>query len=276
MSRDAPLESDARTIVKRLSSREHAEPEAILRRRSEATLLAKLSSSGVAPRLVARGEDDRGPWHAMERVAIPTLAERLRRASESGAPASPAGWPIGPDWIERAARVAYEALAIVHEARDEDGPLAIVHADLSPANLAIDDAAEVAILLDFDLALWRDAPREARADGAFRGTIGYTAPEVARGEAPTPASDLFSLAASLLHAATGRAPRTGAGTLPFAALLAMAAEEPITGPAPALERGLPALAGRGPGHAAIVRCLAHDPGQRPPSARAAAALAAVW
>jgi hypothetical protein len=88
------------------------------------------------------------------------------------------------------------------------------------------------------------------------------APEVARGERPTAVSDLFSLAAVLLYAATGNAPRSGGS---FVALLASAAESPVLGPEHA------SFAARGPGHAAIVRCLAHEPGRRPASARAALA-----
>ena len=87
--------------------------------------------------------------------------------------------------------------------RDASGPLSIVHADLSPANLALDDAGARAVLLDLELASWRGAPPPR--DGAFRGTVAYCAPETARGEAPTVASDLFALAATFLHAVTGAA-----------------------------------------------------------------------
>ncbi len=241
------------SVLKRLSSRERAEGEAVDRRRLEVRLLAALQPTGVVPRLVDWGEDDLGPWHRMEHVALPTLAERLEH-----------GGPFAIDWIERVVPVALESLARIHEASDAAGPLAIVHGDLSPANLAIDDDGSRVVVLDFDLALWRGAP--ARTDGAFRGTIGYAAPEVARGEPPTPRSDLFSLAAALLHAATGRSPRPTSGSLPFPALLALAAEEPLLGPETVRD-----LAGRGPGHTALIRCLAHDAAARPPSARLALA-----
>lgn len=242
------MSSERLSIIKRLSSRERAEPEAIARRRSEAALLERLSMSGVTPRLFASGHDDLGPWHRMERIEIPTLAERIERAE-----------PFDAAWIERAVRSAYDALAVLHEAADELGPLAIVHADLSPANIAIDDDGARVVVLDLDLAVWRESP--PRADGAFRGTIGYVAPEIARGEAPTPQSDLFAMAAVLFHAATGRAPRPTGGTLPFAALLAMAAETP-------LPRGeLEELAARGPNHTVLASCLAHEPAHRPASAR---------
>lgn len=242
-----PIEYGAEHVEKRLSSRERREPEAILRLRSEATLLERLSTLRVTPRLLARGEDDGGPWHRLERIALPTLADRLVDA------------PLGAPWIERAIRSGLEVLARLHEAADDRGPMQVVHADLSPANVAVAEDASRVVLLDLDLAWWRDGPVR---DGAFRGTIGYVAPEIARGEPPTAQSDLFALAAALFHAATGGAPRSGA-SLP--ALLAEAAEVSV---APLAAR---LLYGRGRGHALLVECLAHEPSRRPASARAALA-----
>jgi eukaryotic-like serine/threonine-protein kinase len=241
-----PVEHAENHVEKRLSSRERDEPEAVLRLRSEAALLARLSGLGITPRLLDSGEDGQGPWHRTERVRLPTLADRLASANA----------PLDPSWIERAVLVTFGALASLHEAADASGPLLVVHADLSPANIAIDDTASNAVVLDLDLAWWREGP--ARHDGAFRGTIAYVAPEVARGERPTPRSDLFSLAAALIHGVTGEPPRCAPS---FAALLAMAVEAPL------LRDEHARLGARGPGHTALVACLAHDPADRPASAR---------
>src|SRR5262249_36534793 len=158
-------------------------------------------AAGIAPRLLARGEDEAGPWHRIERIRLPTIATHVEaRGAQDAA------------WVERAARATLGALASLHEAADAVGSLDVVHADLSPTNLAVDASGERAILLDLDLAWWRDGPAR---DGAFRGTVAYVAPEVARGEPPTAASDLFSLAAVLLYAATAKPPRSGSS---FAAL----------------------------------------------------------
>jgi serine/threonine protein kinase len=226
-------------VEKRLAPRDRTEPEAVARLHDEGTLL-RLLGGRVTPRLVAAGDDDHGPWLRMEKVAFPTLALRLE------------GAPLAPAWVARAARAAFAALAELHEAHDDRGPLSIVHADLSPANLAVDDEGSQVVLLDLELASWRDgAPR----DGAFRGTVGYCAPEIARGETPTVASDLFALAATLLHAVTGVVPRDGP-SLP--AVLAHAAEQP--------------LVVTGPFDPALAACLAHDAAARPASARAVLAL----
>src|SRR5207244_9013292 len=124
-------------------------------------------------------------------VELPTLAERLERAAD-------------PSFVEQAVRASLIALATLHEAEDDEGPLDIVHADPSPANIAASHDGSTVILLDLGLATFRNAPRR---DGAFRGTPLYVAPEIARGDSPTVQSYLFSLAATLLHVATAEPPR---------------------------------------------------------------------
>ena len=212
------------TVEKRLTPRERDEPEAAAQLHSEAALLVALRGTGLAPRLLASGAD----FLRLERLPFPTLAMRM----EQGV--------IDKSWLGHAAIRAFEALARLHGAKDERGWLRVVHADLSPGNLVIEDAAVV--FLDFGLSAWRQSPPR---DGAFRGTLAYAAPEIARGEPPTPTSDVFALAASFVHALRGAAPRVGAS---FAAVLARAAEEPLD------------TTGLDPGLAA---CLAHDPSERP-------------
>ena len=243
-------------LEKRLSSRERAEPEAIARLRTEATLLAAVRETlggRVVPRLVDAGEDLRGPFLRLERLPYPTLASHLDRA----------GGPLGEAFVARAFPALLAALAELHEAADAEGPLAIVHGDPSPANLVVHDDGGRAALLDLDLALWRGtAPR----DGAFRGTLPYAAPEVARGGVPDVRADLFGVAAALLHAVRGQPPRRGPS---YPALLALAAETPILA-----EPEAAALGARGPALASLVACLAFAPEARPASAREALARAA--
>lgn len=226
-------------VEKRLTTRLRGDAEATARFRAEAALL-RLLGGRVTPTLLEHGEDERGPFLRMAKVEMPTLAERLDAA----------GGPLDPAWIERAFLASLAALAELHE-----GEPAVVHADLSPANIAIGDDGARVVLLDLGLACWAEAPPR---DGAFRGTIAYAAPEVARGETPTPRSDLFSLAAVFLHAATGAPPRSEST---FAAALAAAAERPI------LDARHHPLASRGRAHAVMLACLAHEPDARPASAR---------
>lgn len=235
---------------KRLSARERSVPEAAARLRGEADLLGVLGGT-FTPRLAGAGEDERGPWLRTERIPFPTLAQRLERSRNEGAPV------LDTAWLEPAIRVAFAALAQLHDASDGRGPLQIVHADLSPSNVAVDDDAMRAVLLDLELASWRASPTR---DGAFRGTVGYCAPEIARGELPTVESDLFALAATFLDAALGKAPRAGPS---LAATLAAAAERPLLDE---LHVARAALTSCGRAGAALVRCLAHLPNERPASA----------
>lgn len=89
-----------------------------------------------------------------------------------------------------------ETLDRVHQA-------GFVHRDLKPANVLVDAGGRPTVL-DLGVALH---PREAgRADGAVVGTPKYLAPEQLRGEAATPASDLFSVGVMLFEALAGRLP----------------------------------------------------------------------
>lgn len=61
-----------------------------------------------------------------------------------------------------------------------------VHGDICPSNLIVDDADHV-VLVDLGVA------RKAKQAGPVRGTHAYMAPEQVRGEAWTPATDVFAL-----------------------------------------------------------------------------------
>ena len=208
----------------------------------EARVLGALAGRG-APRLIDMGEDGDGPWLVMEHVAMPTLA----------------AWTAGAGELAVAAGALLGALADVHEAADERGPLGVVHGDVSPENVLVARDGSAARFVDFGLASFRDAP--ASSGGAFRGSVRYAAPEVARGEAVTTACDLFSLGLSLLHAASGETPRPGEQ---LAALLLQAGDAPVLDYATRASRGLHASL-----RDALLALVAFDPKARPRSAREA-------
>jgi serine/threonine protein kinase len=194
-------------VCKRLPPRMLREEAAQQAIRQEARALQALGGRG-APHWIADGDDEHGPFVVMERVAFPSLAERTD--------------PCDRGFLDRATRSAFSSLALIHEASDAQGPLAMVHGDLSPNNLLVSASGEETRVIDFGLASWRDAPRAP--GGAFRGTLLYAAPEVARGESFDARADRFALAASLAHAALGAPLRAASVT---AALLADAAENPV-------------------------------------------------
>jgi hypothetical protein len=106
--------------------------------------------------------------------------------------------PAPADEVERQARGLLAALAEAHRA-------GIVHRDIKPANVLFDDQGQPC-LADFGVALSRDQTHGLTVAGMVVGTPGFMAPEQARGEPVSPATDVFSLGATLLFAATGEGP----------------------------------------------------------------------
>ena len=162
----------------------------------------------------------------------PTLATLLRR-----------GRSLPPPVVARLGQQLLAALQAVHAA-------GVVHCDVKPANMLVGDDGRLT-LIDFGIAEIEGATpaHAARRSGCVAGSPAYMAPERIRGEAPLPASDLWSLGATLYAAVEGR--------LPFpqddaAAHLAAVLHDP---PAPARQAGRlqPLLA----------RLLVKDPGGRP-------------
>ncbi len=89
------------------------------------------------------------------------------------------------------------ALVVAHRA-------GIVHRDIKPGNILIDENGTAKIT---DFGISRAAgDLTLTQTGLIGGTPAYLAPELARGSDPTPASDVFSLGATLYHALEGQPP----------------------------------------------------------------------
>ena len=93
---------------------------------------------------------------------------------------------------------AAEALEHLHT---HDPP--VVHGDVKPANVILTSSGRI-VLVDFGLS---STPTD---DLRRAGTAGYVAPEVAAGERPTAAADVYSFAATALTLLTGEPPSGGA------------------------------------------------------------------
>ncbi|MGK8504984.1 protein kinase domain-containing protein [Nocardia asiatica] len=114
--------------------------------------------------------------------------------------------------VARIGEQVASALIAAHQA-------GIVHRDVKPGNILLDDHGTVKIT-DFGISR-ATGDVTLTETGLICGTAAYLAPEVARGSDPTPASDVFALGATLFHALEGEPPY-GAGSNPLAVLYAAA------------------------------------------------------
>jgi serine/threonine protein kinase/sugar lactone lactonase YvrE len=190
---------------------------------------------GLYDVLPATGADD-AVYLIMELVEGPTLAEIIER-----------GGPLpGP----QIAAVGLQLLSVLDAAH----ALGVVHRDIKPGNIII--AAGQAKLTDFGIAHSVGDPRLTRT--GVMGTQAYLAPELFESAPISPAADLWSLGATLYHAAEGRGPFERATT--GATLRAILIED------------LPAPTCPPPLAAAITGLLQRDPARRATTSQARACL----
>ena len=158
----------------------------------EARTAARLSHRGVVAVYDVAEEDGR-PWIVMELVPSQSLDQVL--VVEGRLPAARAG---------RIGQQLLSALAAAHSA-------GVLHRDVKPSNVLIatnragDGWDERAVLTDFGIAQFEGDPRLTQT-GMVMGSPGFTAPERIRGSDATPASDLWSLGATIYAAVEGRGP----------------------------------------------------------------------
>jgi outer membrane protein assembly factor BamB/tRNA A-37 threonylcarbamoyl transferase component Bud32 len=124
-------------------------------------------------------------------------------------------------------------------------PQPIVFRDLKPSNIMLDHYNHIR-LIDFGIA----KVFETGNKGTMIGTEGYSPPEQYRGQAE-PAGDIYALGATLHHLLTRQDPRLEP---PFTF-----AERPISNVNPGVSANFEAV---------IMRCLAYDPKDRFPNAKA--------
>jgi serine/threonine protein kinase len=144
-------------------------------------------------------------WLVMEYVESRNLAQLVK---ENG--------PLPRDRAAQLLAGIADALVVAHER-------GVVHRDIKPSNILVTPSGDAKIT-DFGIA-------RAKADvtltqtGMVTGSPAYLAPEVAAGEHATPASDVWSLGATLYHLLAGH-PAYDVGDNVVGALYRIVHEEP--------------------------------------------------
>jgi serine/threonine-protein kinase len=231
----------ARTVAVKVIHATYAEdPQFAERFLREARVVASLEHPNILP-VYDFGDEGGIPFLVMPHLAGGTLRDRLR--------GSPAPIGVAAAWIRQLA----DALDAAHAA-------GILHRDVKPANVLLgrDDRL---FLADFGIAKMVETMTGLTATGVVVGTPVYMAPEQARGQPASPATDRYALAVVAYEILSGRPPFEGDNPLSLM-------HQHVSTPAPALSTkvgGLPAGL-----DAVLARALSKDPAERPPSCRALA------
>ncbi|MEU7303419.1 protein kinase [Streptomyces sp. NPDC007206] len=189
---------------------------------------ARRIRGGCTARLVAADLEAERPWFATQYVPGPSLHDKV---ADEG--------PLSAADTAAIGAALSEGLVAVHEA-------GVVHRDLKPSNILLSPKGPR--IIDFGIA-WATGASTLTHVGTAVGSPGFLAPEQVRGAAVTPATDVFSLGATLAYASTGDSP-FGHGSSEVMLYRVVHEEPKLHGVPDAL--------------APLVRaCLAKDPEDRP-------------
>ncbi|MFD7568763.1 protein kinase [Streptomyces tendae] len=189
---------------------------------------ARRIRGGCTARLVAADLEADRPWFATQYVPGPSLHDKVVD-----------GGPLVAADVAAVGAALSEGLVAVHEA-------GVVHRDLKPSNILLSPKGPR--IIDFGIA-WATGASTLTHVGTAVGSPGFLAPEQVRGAAVTPATDVFSLGATLAYASMGDSP-FGHGSSEVMLYRVVHEEAQLHGVPDAL--------------APLVRaCLAKDPEERP-------------
>jgi tRNA A-37 threonylcarbamoyl transferase component Bud32 len=208
----------------------------------EARTAARLSHPGAVT-VFDVVEEDGMPWIVMELIRARPLDQVI---AEDG--------PLPPAQAAQLGLSLLDALSTAHAAR-------VLHRDVKPSNVLISPEGK-AVLTDFGIATVQGDPGLTQSGMVF-GTPGFSPPERVRGGEATPASDLWSLGATLYAAVEGRGPFDRAGG--SAAIVASIATEPA-----------PRAPSAGPLASVIDMLLRANPAERPDAAATSRLLTTAW
>lgn len=216
---------DRAVAVKLLASHLGEDERARRRFQREARAAAGLSSHPNVVTIYDVGEHFNRVFMVMEIMRGGSIGDALRSGREIPL-------KIKLRWL----REAGAALDTAHE-------MGVVHRDIKPGNLLLDDHDRLGVA-DFGIArvAWED---QLTATGQVLGTAAYLSPEQALGEAAQPASDRYALAVVAYELLTGSRPFEADH---FAAQARAHLEDPVppaSSRAPELSRAVDAVLERG-------------------------------
>ncbi|GAA4170629.1 serine/threonine protein kinase PknA [Phytohabitans flavus] len=217
---------------------------------AESRMLAAVRHPGVV-QVYDRGECElpeggRATYLVMEFVDGEPLSARISREER-----------LPPAVAMRIVAEAAQALDAVHEG-------GIVHRDVKPSNLMLRPDGRV-VLLDFGVARSAAVTSVTGTNAGVLGTALYMAPEQARRQPVTPATDVYALGAVAYHAIAGHPPFMGDNPVAVAMMH-------LDTPPPELPADVPPAV-----RAVVLRALEKEPADRyaTGAALASAALSAV-
>jgi serine/threonine protein kinase/formylglycine-generating enzyme required for sulfatase activity len=228
--------------VKMILSGLLASPEDVERFHTEAEAAAKLDHPGIVP-IYEVGQHEGQHYFSMGFVDGQSLSARVAQ---------------GP----LPAREAAELVRTVAEAVQYAHNKGVIHRDLKPGNVLLDQQGNPRIT-DFGLAKLTESHSDLTGTGQILGTPGYMPPEQAAAQAGAVGklSDIYSLGAILYSLLTGRPPFQAAN--PLETLLQVQKQDPV--PPERLNPNIPLDL-----DTIVLKCLDKAPSRRYASARALA------
>jgi serine/threonine protein kinase len=164
---------------------------------TEARLLAELSHPGI-PRIYSFFSEAGRHYIVMEYIEGETLERAVTHVDAVGR--TVAARPLS---AEAVARHAIRLCRVLEYLADRLTP--VIHHDIKPANLIVDQTSGEVRLVDFGTAQtrvrWATRARLEQGASSLYGTEGYAAPEQYQGHSE-PRSDVYALAATIYHLLT--------------------------------------------------------------------------
>jgi Nif-specific regulatory protein len=239
---------DKRDEAIKILRHELSEPQQLLRFRTEFQTLASLEHPSIIRVFDYGLLHDRFPYFTMEFFSGKRINEYFD----------------GQNWT-----ALYDVILQIAAALHHIHHLGIIHLDLKPSNILVNDAGQAKIM-DFGVAI------ESRQvlDRQIRGTLQYMAPEVLRQDRVDSRADLYALGMTLYETVTGALPGYGKAAID---VIRMHLDEEIRPPSSinprvphALEEIILKLLEKDPRHryasaAAMLQAVAHAAGKTAPA-----------